>query len=356
MKALVHTAPLRLEYVDRPAPVPGPDDVLVRVSAVAICGSDVHGYAGTTGRRIPPIVMGHEAAGVVEATGGAVRGWDRGTTVTFDSTVYCNECPECRAGRVNLCKNRQILGVSTPAFRRDGAMAEFVTVPHWILHRLPDGLAPEEAALVEPAAVAMHAVRITPIEPGAAVIVVGAGAIGLLAMQAARIRGAGTVVVMDVREERLAMARQLGADVTINSETGNPGEVLAGATGSAEASVVMEAVGIEATVRLATELTAPGGNLTLIGNVQPTITQNLQSIVSKELTIRGSAAGAGEYPACLAFMRSGRLQVKPLISCVMALADGQAAFDALSVGEPGLLKIVLRPDPKAPSPSEVTGV
>ena len=356
MKSLVHTSPLRLEYVERPVPVPGPDDVLVRVSAVAICGSDVHGYTGTTGRRIPPIVMGHEAAGVVESAGRSVDGWERGTPVTFDSTVYCNECPECRAGRVNLCKNRQILGVSTPAFRRDGAMAEFVAVPHWILHRLPDGLAPEEAALVEPAAVAMHAARITPIEPGATVVVVGAGAIGLLAMQAAKIRGAGTVAVVDVREERLAMARQLGADLTINSETNNVGEALGRATGSTQATVVLEAVGIEATVLLATELTAPGGDLTLIGNVQPTITQNLQSIVSKELTIRGSAASAGEYPACLAFIHTGRLQVKPLISRVTALADGQAAFDALRAGEPGLLKIVLRPDAKAQSPSEVTDV
>ena len=356
MKALVHTAPLRLEYVDRPVPVPGPDDVLIRVSAVAICGSDVHGYTGTTGRRIPPIVMGHEAAGVIEAAGAAVQGWELGTPVTFDSTAYCNECPECRAGRVNLCKNRQILGVSTPAFRRDGAMAEFLAVPHWILHRLPEGLTAEEAALVEPAAVAMHAARITPIEPGATVVVVGAGAIGMLALQAARIRGAGTVVVVDVRGERLEMAEKLGADVTINSATGDAADALSLATGHREAGVVVEAVGIEATVRLATELTAPGGNLTLIGNVQPTITQNLQSIVSKELTIRGSAASAGEYPTCLAFINSGRLQVKPLISRVMALAEGQAAFAALRAGEHGLLKIVLRPDGGAASPPEVTDV
>jgi L-iditol 2-dehydrogenase len=356
VKALVHTAPLRLEYVDRPAPVLAPDEVLVRVVAVAICGSDVHGYTGSTGRRIPPIVMGHEAAGVVEAVGRQVPGWQRGTRVTFDSTVYCNECPECRRGRINLCERRQILGVSTPAFRRDGAMAEFVAVPHWILHPVPEGLALEEAALVEPAAVAMHAARITPIEPGGAVVIVGAGAIGLFAMQAARLRGAGTVVVVDVRDERLALASQLGADVVVNSESSDPREALRTATGRPVSCVVMEAVGIQQTVALATELTAPGGHLTLIGNVQPSIEQNLQAIVAKEMTIRGSAASAGEYATCLAFLAGGRLQSRPLISRVMPLAEGQAAFDALRRGEPGLLKIVLRPEPGAATPPEVADV
>jgi L-iditol 2-dehydrogenase len=355
VKSLVHTAPLTLEYIDWPDPVLAPDEVLVRVAAVAICGSDVHGYTGTTGRRIPPIIMGHEASGAVEAVGRAVSGWPPGARVTFDSTVYCNDCSECRRGRINLCQKRQILGVSPPAFRRHGAMAEFVAVPHWILHRLPDSLSFEEAALVEPAAVAMHAARITPIEPGATVVVVGAGAIGLLAMQAAKLRGAGRVVVVDVREERLAVARQLGADVVVNSGSGDPREALLAATGRPNADVVMEAVGIGQTVQLATDLTAPGGNLTLIGNVQPTIEQNLQAIISKELTIRGSAASAGEYPACLGFLAAGRLQVKPLISRVMPLADGQAAFDALCRGEPGLLKIVLRPEAGAVSP-EVANV
>jgi len=355
VKALVHTAPIELEYRDWPAPLVAPDEVLVRVAAVAICGSDVHGYTGSTGRRIPPIIMGHEASGVVEAVGRDVPGWIPGSRVTFDSTVYCNVCPECRRGRINLCEARQILGVSPPAFRRHGAMAEFVAVPHWVLHRLPDGLTFEEAALVEPAAVAMHAARITPIAPGDTVIVVGAGAIGLLAMQAARIRGAGTVVVIDVRDERLAVAGRLGGDVVINSETGDPRDAMRTATGRPTANVVLEAVGIQQTVQLATDLAAPGGNLTLIGNVQPSIEQNLQAIVGKELTIRGSAASAGEYPTCIDFIAAGRLQVKPLISRVMPLADGQAAFDSLRRGEPGLLKIVLLPEAGAASP-EVSNV
>lgn len=343
MKALVHVAPLQLDYVERPTPEPKAHEVLVRVAAVAICGSDVHGYTGSTGRRIPPIVMGHEASGVVEAAGADADGWARGTRVTFDSTVYCNECSDCRAGRTNLCERREVVGVSTPAFRRDGAMAEFVVVPHWILHRLPDDLGFQEAALVETAAVAMHAVAITPIAPTDLVVIVGAGAIGLLVLQAVKLRGAGTVVVLDIRDERLALARRLGADAAHNTERGDPHEALRAATGCADAEVVMEAVGVTASVQLATELTARGGNLTLIGNVQPVVEQNLQAIVSRELTIRGSAASAGEYADCIAFIAAGRLNVKPLISRSMPLSDGQAAFDALHHGEPGLIKIVLEP-------------
>jgi L-iditol 2-dehydrogenase len=311
---------------------------------VGICGSDVHGYTGKTGRRIPPIIMGHEAAGVIEAAGRKVTGYVAGDRVTFDSTIYCNHCPACREGRVNLCQDRQILGVSTPAFRRQGAMAEYVVVPQWSLYRLPEAISFEEAALIEPAGVGMHAARITPIDVNDVVVVIGAGQIGLFAMQGARIRGAGTLVVMDVREERLAFAKQLGADIVIHSGQGDPVEALRRATGRPEADVVVEAVGMEQTVQLALTLTKLGGNLTLIGNVTPTIQVNLQQIIAKEVTIRGSVAIAGEYPACLNYIAQGRLQAKPMISRRMPLAQGQDAFDALHRQEAGLMKIVLHPE------------
>ena len=244
---------------------------------------------------------------------------------------------------MNLCQNRKVLGVSTPAFRRDGAMAEYVVVPWWITHRLPDAVSFEEAALIEPAAVSLHAARITPIEVNDVVAVVGAGQIGLFAMQAARVKGAGIVIALDVKEERLKLARQLGADVTINPAASDVAAEMRRAVGRPDADVVLEAVGTETSVRLAMDLTTLGGNLTLIGNVTPRIQVNLQDIVSRELTIRGSCAIAGEYRACLDLMASGRIQAKPLISRIVPLAEGQAAFDALHRGEPGLVKIVLRP-------------
>ena len=343
MKALVYTGPLRLEYTDLPDPVPGPGEILVRVRAVAICGSDVHGYTGSTGRRIPPVIMGHEASGVVEAVGRGAEGWVSGTRVTFDSIAWCGDCGPCRAGRTNLCETRETFGVSTPAFRRDGAMADYVVVPQRIVHRLPESVSFDAGAMVEPAAVAMHAARISGIEPGDLVVVVGAGLIGNLAMQAARTLGAGTVAVVDIQPERVDLARRLGADVLIDSTAGDPAALLEQATGRRTADVALEAVGIQATIDLATALTRPGGRLTLIGNVRPRVEQDLQGIVAGELTIRGSSASAGEYPDCIAQIADRRLRVAELISRVMPLADGAAAFEALHRGEPGLMRIVLHP-------------
>ena len=343
MKALMHTAPYQFEFKDVPQPQPGDDEILVRVKAVGICGSDVHGYTGKTGRRIPPIIMGHEASGIVEAVGKNARNVAVGDRITFDSTVYCNQCQWCRLGRVNLCENRNILGVSIPAFRRHGCMAEYVVMPWWITYKLPDAVSFEDAALVEPAGVGMHAARITPIDVNDVVAVVGAGPIGLFAIQAVRVKGAGRVIALDVREERLAMAHQVGADVTINPSAGDVAAEMRRAVGRPDADAVLEAVGTQAAVQLGFDLTKRGGHLTLIGNVTPQITVNLQDLIMRELNIRGSFAIAGEYRACLDLMAAGRIQTKPLISRTMPLSEGQAAFDVLHKGDPKLFKIVLHP-------------
>ncbi|HCC56989.1 MAG TPA: galactitol-1-phosphate 5-dehydrogenase, partial [Solibacterales bacterium] len=166
-----------------------PQDLLVQVKACGICGSDVHGYDGSTGRRVPPIVMGHEAAGVVAAVGREVKGYQPGDRVTFDSTVSCGHCFFCTRGQINLCDNRQVLGVSCGEYRRNGAFAEFVLVPQNIAYKLPDALAFEHAALIEAVSIAVHAANITPVELGDTAVVVGTGMIGLLALQAIRIAG-----------------------------------------------------------------------------------------------------------------------------------------------------------------------
>src|SRR6266478_3520572 len=203
MKALLLSSYKNLELADLPAPSPAPDEVLIRVAACGICGSDVHGYDGSSGRRIPPIVMGHEAAGVIAAVGAAVKTFSSGDRVTFDSTVYCGECPNCRRGNVNLCDRRQVLGVSCGDYRRAGAFAEFVAVPARIVYRLPESLSFAEAAMLEAVAVAIHAVSLVPIPPDTTALVVGAGTIGLLVQQALRVAGCSRVFVADVDSTRL---------------------------------------------------------------------------------------------------------------------------------------------------------
>src|SRR5438105_5235112 len=182
MKALLLSNYRQLEITEVPTPSPGPDEVLVHVKACGICGSDVHGYDGSSGRRIPPIIMGHEAAGTVEAMGSHVSGIRVGDRVTFDSTIYCGSCAYCRSGEVNLCNRRQVLGVSTPEYRRAGAFAEYVVVPRRITHNLPVNIPFAEAAMVEPLAVAVHAVSLSEISENNTALVVGAGMIGLLVL------------------------------------------------------------------------------------------------------------------------------------------------------------------------------
>ena len=149
MKALLLTEYMNLQVTELAEPEIGAADVLVRVRACGICGSDVHGLDGRTGRRIPPLVMGHEAAGTIEAIGRDVRGWRAGDRVTFDSTISCGECYYCQRGEINLCDRREVLGVSCGDYRRHGAFAEYVAVPARILYRLPGGLPFEHAAMIE---------------------------------------------------------------------------------------------------------------------------------------------------------------------------------------------------------------
>jgi L-iditol 2-dehydrogenase len=343
MKALQLSAYKQLELVDLPAPRPAEDELLIRIMACGICGSDVHGYDGSTGRRIPPIVMGHEAAGVVESVGGAVRNFRAGDRVTFDSTVYCGKCFYCLRGQINLCDNREVIGVSTPAYRRMGAFAEFVTVPARIAYPLPGNMSFPHAALIEAVSVAVHAVSLTPIALDDTVVVVGAGIIGLLVLQAARLAGAGKCLAVDVDDSRLEIARSLGATHTFNSAGADVAPQIIALTGGRGADIALECVGATAPVKLALDSVRKGGTVTLVGNLSPAIELGLQSTVTRQIRLQGSCASAGEYPACISMMARGTIIVDPLLSAVAPLQSGASWFRRLYEREPGLLKVVLAP-------------
>ncbi len=296
--------------------------MLVRVKACGICGSDVQGYTGKTGRRIPPIIMGHEAAGIIEEIGGNVKGFAPGQRVCFDSTVYCNRCPACTQGLYNRCVKRQVLGVSTPEFRRHGAMAELVAVPHWIVSRLPDDMSFVEAAMLEPASIAMHAANRAPIAPGGVAAVIGAGTIGLFILQAAKLRGAQTTIACDINDFRLDLARQVGADLCINPRDTDLRQEILRRTDGHGVDVMFEAVGFAETFRQAISITRTGGTLIAVGNLARETEFNLQELVSRELTFSGSYASAGEFRTCIDLIASGKINVKPLVSEVLPLANG----------------------------------
>jgi L-iditol 2-dehydrogenase len=336
MKALLLSEYNRLETVDLPMPRPATGEVLLRVEACGICGSDVHGYDGASGRRIPPIVMGHEAAGTVAAVGPGVTSVREGDRVAPDSTVYCGRCEYCLRGEVNLCENREVLGVSTGDFRRAGAFAEYVTVPEHILHRLPESLSFNEAAMIEPLAVAVHAADLAQVPQGATALVVGAGMIGLLTLQALRVAGCSAVYIVDIDDSRLELAKQLGATGAINTKTSDLPAV--------QFDVAMEAVGSTPTVKVAIESVRKGGTVVLIGNIAPTVEIPLQIVVSRQLRLQGSAASAGEYPRCIDLLSRGQINVKPLISVVAPLAEGADWFERLHAKQPNLMKVILAPN------------
>jgi L-iditol 2-dehydrogenase len=343
MKALVLKEYNKLVLEEVPAPSPADDEVLVAVKACGICGSDVHGLDGSTGRRRPPIIMGHEAAGVIAGLGGGVTGWAPGDPVTFDSTIYCGQCDYCREGRINLCDRRRVLGVSCEDYRQHGAFAEFVTVPQRILYRLPEGLPFEHAALVEPFAIALHAIRRATPGLNDTVVVVGAGMIGLALVQALSHTGCGKLVAIDVAADRLARASQSGATDTIDSSKENPAKRISELTRGRGADIAFEAVGVAPTVDLTLRCLRKGGNAVLVGNVAPTVEFLLQIAVTRELTLHGSCASRGDYPACLAMLDRGQLKAQPLISATAPLKEGADWFKRLHSKEPGLLKVVLKP-------------
>lgn len=343
MKALLLSEYNRLDVVDVPMPRPGADEVLIRVEACGICGSDVHGYDGSSGRRIPPIIMGHEAAGTVAAVGPGVHDLHEGDRVTFDSTIYCGKCEYCLQGEVNLCNNRQVLGVSTADFRREGAFAEYVVVPRLVMYPLPEQIPFTQAAMIEPLAVAVHAVSLVPVQPDTTALVVGAGMIGLLVLQVLKAGGCTRVYVTDIDDTRLQLAQQLGATGTINVKTTDAAAELAKASGNAGFDVAFEAVGSTPTVRSAIESVRKGGTVVLIGNVAPSVELPLQVVVSRQITLHGSAASSGEYPECIDLLARGAIKVDPLITAVAPLEQGQEWFDRLHSREPNLMKVVLSP-------------
>ncbi|MFO0942847.1 MAG: galactitol-1-phosphate 5-dehydrogenase [Pirellulales bacterium] len=343
MKAMLLTEYQKLEIVDLPKPEISANDLLVQVKACGICGSDIHGWDGSTGRRKPPLVMGHEAAGIVAAVGSNVRGFAEGDRVTFDSTVSCGQCFYCQRGSINLCENRQVLGVSCDEFRRNGAFAEYVVVPSRIAYQLPAALPFEHAALIEAVSIAVHAANRTPVTLGDTAVVVGSGMIGLLVVQTIRLSGCSRVIAVDLEDGKLELAKSFGADFVLNPKQCDVVQEVMKLTGGRGADVAIEVVGASATVNTAIDCTRRGGSISLVGNLSPKVEMPLQKIVTRELSVYGSCASNGEIPQCIDLLSRKAIQVQPLITALAKLDEGPNWFKRLYEGEPGAMKVVLQP-------------
>ena len=343
MKALVLEDYNKLVYKDWPDPVIADDEVLIRVRAAGICGSDVHGMDGSTGRRIPPVIMGHEAAGVITETGINVHNWKRGDRVTFDSTIYPLDDWYTLKGMYNLSGNRMVLGVSPKEYRRHGAFAENVNVPQHILYKIPDNVSFTQAAMVEPVAVAAHAVELSSPAWNDTVAVIGTGMIGLFIIQVLRSKGCGKIIAVDMDQVKLNLSLQLGADYTFDPGKETMREEILSLTSGRGADHVFEAVGSEAAVSTAIGLVRKGGTVTLVGNLSSSVAIPLQSIVTRQIRLQGSCAICGEYPAVLDMIARKEIRVEPMLSAEAPLSEGADWFRRLYNKEPGLIKVVLIP-------------
>jgi L-iditol 2-dehydrogenase len=344
MKALVLESYNNLVYKDMPEPEYKPNEVLVRVKACGICGSDIHGFDGSSGRRNPPLIMGHEASGVIVEAGSAVKNYKVGDRVTFDSTVYDLDDWYTLKGKYNLSDSRMVLGVSPKEYKRHGAFAEYVVVPEHILYHLPDSVSFEQAAMVESVAVAAHAIDLTPINLRDTALVVGTGMIGLFLVQLLKLSNAGTIIAIDIDDQKLALAKKFGADYTFNSATdSNIHEAILALTHNRGADVAFEAVGVSATIKMAIENVRKAATVTLVGNISPKVEIPLQAVVTREVRLQGSCAIAGEYGIVLELIEKGLVDVDSLLSATAPLEDGADWFRRLYAKEPGLNKVILQP-------------
>ncbi len=337
MQALMMTAIKKLELVDVPMPaIERPDDVLIKVRSVGVCGSDLHGYTGHTGRRIPPLIMGHEATGEVVAVGEAVTDLPVGSRIATQTIAFCGKCAQCLAGRRAICENRRIMGMTHP-----GAYAEYVSWSAGSACKLPDSLSFEDAALVEPLSVAVHAVGLAHIRPYDTAFIVGAGPIGLLTLAVLKHTGVSRIIVSDASDGRLEAARSLGAQVTINPTRQKPREVVNEYTDGSGVDVSFEAVGLSQTAQQTLDVTRNKGLIVWIGNNQRMIEIDMQAVVTRELTVLGSYGMTDEeFRRSLHMLADGRIPARQLINRRAVLSEGPTLFDEL-LASPETIKCVI---------------
>lgn len=341
MKALVYTGPGKMELFQWEKPSRKEGEVLLKVRAVGICGSDVEGYLGKTGRRIAPMIMGHEFSGEVLEVGRGSK-FRVGDKVVVQPKLYCGSCMYCQMGLSNICPNSEFLGVMS----RNGAMAEYVAVGEQYVFKCGDTVTYEEASMVEPLAVAHRAVRkIDGDLADSFILVVGAGTIGLLVIQLLRQRGAKNIIASDLSDYRLEKARELGAAYTVNSGQENLRERIAEITSGRMVDYSFEAVGLNDTAVDSIDGLRIGGTAVWIGNAQKMIEINMQKIVTTELTLRGTYIYTDEdYVECIKLIEQRAVDLKSIISVETDLENGPEVFRQLAENEDGrLLKVILKP-------------
>ncbi len=336
MKALVFHGPRSLRWEDWPDPVVGDGDVLVAVRAVGICGSDLHGYTGDSGRRIPPMVMGHEFTGEVIAPGRHGAHFQTGTRVVVRPFLHCGRCEACAAGRTNLCANRVYLGANA-----NGAMASRIAVPADNLLPLGDHLSFAHGTLAEPLAVAIHAARQAGDLSNRRVLVVGCGTIGLLTMIAAKRSGAAHVIAVDPKAERRQAALAMAADAALDPNDANFCANLIATSRAGDIDAAFDAVGIAQTFGQCIDTIRPGGTIVAIGGWK-TVPVDLSKVVSREIVVRGSFNFTpADFATASAWLENGLIDCASLVTTTFPMTEGGRVFEDIVERRIDGIKVVL---------------
>lgn len=334
MKALVYNGPKQLALETRDMPELKPGEAIIRVEAVGICGSELEGYLGHSSIRTPPLVMGHEFCGVIEGLAPEEEMFRVGDKVIVNPLISCGACDRCAAGKPNICRNRQIIGIHRP-----GAFAEYVAAPLANMHRVPAGMDANVASLAEPLAVCIHAVKLA-MRPYEDAVIFGAGPIGLLTLQAARLMGARRVLVVDRQQERLAFARQLGAETAVPEQVKTTFARLFAARG---VDTIIDCVGVQATREQAIQLINPGGSVIIVGLGQDQTTLSMNHVVRQEISLIGSYTYANaDFEQAVYLLASGGITSERW-STTCSLAEAPSAFAALTDGSAKFSKIIINP-------------
>ncbi|NVL93223.1 MAG: galactitol-1-phosphate 5-dehydrogenase [Desulfobacterales bacterium] len=328
---------IRIEEV--PKPDLGPNDILVKVKAAGICGSDLHAYEGISKRRAPPLIMGHEIAGEIAEIGRDVKGLQEGDKVVIQPVLPCGECEQCRSGNENICRNIRFLGLHVP-----GGFAEYVKAPAEKCYTLPRHLESKEACLTEPLSVAVHVVNNMPVGVDGTILIVGAGVVGSMITQVARLRTSGKIIVTDILDSRLDLAKKLGADITINPREKNVAEETFRITEGRGADVTIEVVGIESTIQDALASIKKGGTTIAIGLLEKNMEIDMMKLVSSELRLLGSYLyNDSDFRSSINLIAEGKVDLQPYLTRIFALDDALKGFEEMATNKENVLKVILKP-------------
>ena len=342
MKQQLMTEPKHITFRDVPTPEPGPDQVLVKIKRIGVCGSDIHVFHGTHPYTSYPVTQGHEVSGQIVKLGEYVKDLKVGQKVTIEPQVFCGRCYPCLHGKYNLCENLKVMG-----FQTTGTASEYFAVDSSKVTLLPENMTYSEGAMIEPLAVTVHAAKRFPELKGAKAVVLGCGPIGILLVQSLKALGASQVLATDISDKRLELAKSLGADFVVNTMKEDYTKALLAAYGPDKADVVYECAGTDITMNQAIQNARKGSTIILVAVFGKMANVDLAKLNDSELDLNTTMMYRHEdFVEAIRLVNEGKIQLKPLQSAHFAFEDYQKAYEFIDNNRETTMKVIIDVDPE----------